>query len=69
MKAPKEVIKGRTSSKASRIPKWKAVQKIKWVSKDNCCLLYSIWETLTNEQQSLMTVSKSRVNLKFRDCL
>ena len=31
----------------------KSEGKVVWVTDDNCCLLYALWETLTKKQQGL----------------
>ena len=51
VKAPKKAVRG-----VSAITKVKNAAEIKWIKDDNCCLLYAIWETLTEEQRALLTV-------------
>ena len=38
----------------------KSEGKVVWVTDDNCCLLYAMWETLTKKQQDLLTVSDNQ---------
>lgn len=51
VKAPKKA-----SKRVSAGMKIKNVAEITWIKDDNCCLLFAIWETLTQEQRSLLTV-------------
>lgn len=43
--------------KSSATKKVKDSAKVLWVRNDNCCLLYAMWETMTKQQQELLTVS------------
>ena len=43
--------------KAARIRKLSVPPIIKWVSNDNLCLLYAIWEMYTVAQKNILTVS------------
>ena len=51
VEALKKAVRG-----ASAVMKVKKAAEIKWNKDDNCCLLYAIWETLTEEQRALLTV-------------
>ena len=50
----------KSSAKKVKNSKTKEVKdsaKVLWVRNDNCCLLYAMWETMTKQQQELLTVS------------
>jgi hypothetical protein len=45
-----------TAKKVTTMRKWKAAKRIVWNLGDNLCLVYAMWEMLTAQQQSLITV-------------
>jgi hypothetical protein len=54
----------RVGGKLKKSSATKAVKdsaKVVWVTNDNCCLLYAMWETMTKQQQALLTVSDVKV--------
>ena len=53
-KIVRTAISKKPASKATEDAK-----KITWVTNDNCCLLYAMWETLNKKQQDLLTVRES----------
>ena len=42
----KSTKQSRVAVKVANSRKWKFAEEITWVKEDNCCLLFSIWETL-----------------------
>jgi hypothetical protein len=45
-----------SAKKVGRMNKWKAAKRIVWNLGDNLCLVYAMWEMLSAQQQSLITV-------------
>jgi hypothetical protein len=58
MTRAKKVVK--VTKKALGSKATKDAKTVTWVRNDNCCLLYAMWETLTKQQQDLLTVSDSK---------
>ena len=52
---------GAKLKKSSATKAAKDSAKVVWVKNDNCCLLYAMWETMTKQQQELLTVSDRKV--------
>lgn len=55
MTRAKKIVEATKKVSASKVSN--TIKKIIWVRNDNCCLLYAMWETLTKQQQELLTVS------------
>ena len=57
MTRAKKVVRAICKKSVSKVTQ--ESKKVTWVTNDNCCLLYAMWETLTKKQQDLLTVSES----------